>query len=96
VGITIRLLLDTGSSGNHLFIKKGSNKYIPTVKRAIPKLWGTSSGTFQTKKVGEIDISFVEYSASKSVQLTSDIVDRMQGPMHLCMTKSLANKLCKI
>jgi hypothetical protein len=29
---TIRVLLDTGSSGDLLFIKKGSQKYIPTVK----------------------------------------------------------------
>ena len=33
---TIRVLLDTGLSGDLLFIKKGSQKYIPTVKRAVP------------------------------------------------------------
>jgi hypothetical protein len=62
-------------SGDLLFIKKGSQKYILTVKRAVPQLWGTSNGTFQTKKVGMIDISFMEYSASKSVHLTPDIVE---------------------
>ncbi len=72
---TIRVLLDTGSSGNLLFIKKGSQKYIPTMKRAIAQSWGTSNGTFQMKKVGMIDISFTEYSASKSVKLTPDIVE---------------------
>jgi len=51
---TIRVLLDTGSSGDLLFIKKGSHKYIPTMKRAIAQLWCTSNGTFQTKKVGVI------------------------------------------
>jgi hypothetical protein len=45
------------------------------VKRAAPQSWGTSNSTFQTKKVGEIDISFVNYSASKAVQLTLDIVE---------------------
>ena len=49
------------------------------MKRAEPQLWGTSNGTFQTKKVGEIDISFVEYSASKSVHLTPDIVEYDAG-----------------
>ncbi len=44
------------------------------MKRAVPHLWNTSNGIFQTKKVGEIDISFVEYSASKSVHLTPDIM----------------------
>ena len=45
------------------------------MKRAAPQSWGSSNGTFLTKKVGEIDISFVEYSNSKSVHLTSDIVE---------------------
>ena len=44
------------------------------MKRAVPQSWGISNGSFQTKKVGEIYISFVEYSASKSVHLTPDIV----------------------
>ena len=72
---TIRVLLDTGSSSDLLFIRKGSQKYIPCVKRAAPQSWGTSNGTFQAKKVGEINISFVDYSASKSVHPTPDIVE---------------------
>ena len=66
-------------SGDLLFIRKGSQKYIPTMKRAVPQSWGTSNGTFQTKKVGVIDISFMEYSASKSVKLTPDIVEYEVG-----------------
>ncbi len=69
---TIRVLLDTGSSGDLFFIRKGSQKYIPCTKRAGPQLWGTSNGTFLTKNVGEIDISFAEYPISKSVHLTPD------------------------
>ena len=76
---TIRVLLDTGLSGDLLFIRKGSQKYIPTMKRAVPQLWGTSNGTFQTKRVGVIDISFMEYSASKLVKLTPDIVEYEVG-----------------
>ncbi len=34
---TIRVLLDTGSSGNLLFIRKGSQKYIPCMKMAAPQ-----------------------------------------------------------
>jgi hypothetical protein len=41
---TIRVLLDTGSSGDLLFVRKGSQKYIPTIKRALPQSWGTSNG----------------------------------------------------
>jgi hypothetical protein len=76
---TMRVLLDTGSSGDLLFIRKGSHKYIPCVKRNVPQSWGTSNGIFQTKKVGDINISFVEYSASKSVHLTPDIVEYDTG-----------------
>jgi hypothetical protein len=83
---TIKVLLDTGSSGNLLFIRKGSKKYIPYTKRAAPQSWGTSNGTFQTKKVGDIDISFAENSMSKSVHLTPDIVEMTQEQANLCMT----------
>jgi hypothetical protein len=69
------MLLDTGLSGDLLFIAKGSQnqKYIPTLKRAVPQSWGTSNGTFITKKAGEITLSFVKYSARKSIKLIPDI-----------------------
>ncbi len=54
---TIGVLLDTGSSGDLLFIRKGSQKYIPCVKRSAPQSWGNSNGTFLTKKVGEIPLA---------------------------------------
>ncbi len=62
---TIRVLLNCGSSGVLLFTKKGSSKRISVVKWAVSQSWGTSNGTFVTDKVGDIEISFVEYSASK-------------------------------
>ncbi len=40
---------------------------------------GTSNGTFKTKKVGDVEISFVGYSASKKVHLRPDIVEYPQG-----------------
>jgi hypothetical protein len=57
---TIRVLLDTGSSGDLLFLEKGSNKYIPVISRAVPESWSTFNDTFKTKKVGEVELSFVE------------------------------------
>ena len=62
---TIRVLLDSGSSGDLLFMKKGASKDIPFIKRAVPQSWGTSNGTFVTDKVGNIEIAFVDYSSSK-------------------------------
>jgi hypothetical protein len=76
---TIRVLLDTGSSRDLLFLKKGSNKNIPIVNRAVPKSWGTSNGTFITKKVGEIELSFVVFSISKRAHLRPDIVEYPAG-----------------
>jgi hypothetical protein len=76
---TIRVLLDSRSSGDLLFMKKGSSKCISVVKRVVSQSWGTSNGIFVTDRVGNIEISFVEYSASKKVRLQSDIVEYSPG-----------------
>jgi hypothetical protein len=36
---TIKIILDTGSSGDLLFLEKGSNKYTPIVSRVVPESW---------------------------------------------------------
>ncbi len=56
---TIRVLFDSGSSGDLLFMKKRSSKHISIVKQVILQSWGTSNGTFVTDKVVNIQISFV-------------------------------------
>jgi hypothetical protein len=76
---TIRVLLDSGSSGDLLFMKKGSSKRISVVKQVVPQSWVTSNSTFIIDKVGDIKISFVEYSASKKVRLQLDIVKYSPG-----------------
>ncbi len=55
------------------------------MKWVIPQSWGTSNGTFITDRVGDIEISFVKYSASKKVRLQPDIVEyspKDQAPMY--------------
>jgi hypothetical protein len=76
---TIRVLLDSGSSGDLLFMKKGSSKRISIVKRVVPQSWGTSNGTFVTDRVGDIEILFEEFFASKKVHLQPDIVEYSPG-----------------
>ncbi len=49
------------------------------MKQVVPQLWGTSNGTFVTDRVGNIKISFVEYSARKKVCLQLDIVEYSPG-----------------
>jgi hypothetical protein len=75
----IRVLLDSESSGDLLFMKKGSSTRISVVKRVVPQLWGTFNCTFVTDRVGDIEISFVEYSASKKVRLQPNIVEYSPG-----------------
>jgi hypothetical protein len=60
-------------------MKKGSSKRISVAKRVAPQSWGTSNGTFITDKVGDIEISFVEYSASKKVCLQPHIIEYSPG-----------------
>ncbi len=56
---TIRVLLDSGSSEDLLFMKKGSSKRISVVKRVVPQSWGTSNGTFVTDRGWVTLISFL-------------------------------------
>ncbi len=76
---TIRVLLDSGSSGDLLFMKKGSSKCISVVRRVVPQSWGISNSAFVTDRVVDIEISFVEYLASKKVCLQPDIVEYSLG-----------------
>ncbi len=49
------------------------------MKRVVPQSWGTSNDTFVTDRVGDIEISFVKYLASKKVRLQPDIVEYSPG-----------------
>jgi hypothetical protein len=66
-------------------MNKGSNKCISIVKWVVPQSWGTYNGTFVSDRVGNIQISFVEYLARKKVRLQLDIVAYSlgdQAPMY--------------
>ena len=71
----IRVLLDSGSDGDLFFQKKGSNIHVPYLTRQVPLLWHTSNGIFRTSKVGQVDITFFEYSESKRCYVKPDIVE---------------------
>jgi hypothetical protein len=60
-------------------MKKGSSKCISVAKQVVPQSWGTSNGTFITDTVDDIEISFVEYSASKKIRLQLDFVEYSPG-----------------
>ncbi len=51
----------------------------------VPQSWGTSNGTYVTDRVGDIEIFYMEYSASKKVHLQPDILEYSlgdQAPMY--------------
>ncbi len=49
------------------------------MKRVVSQSGGTSNGTFVTDMVGDIEIFFVEYSASTNVRLQPNIVEYSLG-----------------
>ena len=43
--------------------------------RQVPKSWHTSNGSFQTKGRAEVNLKFSEYSNSKQIMVTPDVVE---------------------
>ena len=71
----IRVLLDSGSDGDLLFHRKGTDKQFPYLTRQVPKSWRTSNGIFQTKGKGQVQLKFFQYSNSKRVKIQPDVVE---------------------
>ncbi len=71
----VRVLLDSSSDGDLIFIGKDKPMLLPSAKRLVPQSWNTSSGRFQTTKKAEIELNFFEYSNSKRYLAAPDIVE---------------------
>ena len=71
----VRVLLDSGSDGNLVFVDKDKPMLLPSSKRLVPQSWNTSNGMFQTKRKVEIKLNFFEYSDSKRYLAEPDIVE---------------------
>jgi hypothetical protein len=71
----VRILLDSGSDGDFIFIDKDKSMLLPSSKRLVPQSWNTSNGRFQTTQKAEIELNFFEYSDSKRYLAAPDIVD---------------------
>ena len=70
-----RVLLDSGSDGDLLFVHPSNKERIPQKERFSPQKWKTSNGTFKTTKVGNLEMKFPSFSESKLFTLKPDIVD---------------------
>jgi hypothetical protein len=80
----VRVLLDSGSDGDLIFVDKGKPMLLPSSKRLVPQLWNTLNGRFQTKGKAEIELNFFEYSDSKRYLAAPDIVeyDKINKPRY--------------
>jgi hypothetical protein len=71
----VRVLLDSSSDGDLIFVDKDKPMLLPSYKRLVPQSWNTSNGRFQTKQKDEIELNFFEYSNSKRYLAAPDIVE---------------------
>jgi hypothetical protein len=80
----VRVLLDSCSDGNLVFIDKDKSMLLPSSKRLVPQLWNTLNGMFQTKQKTEIKLNFFEYSDSKWYLAEPDIIkyDKNNKPQY--------------
>ncbi len=75
----VRVLLDSGSDGNLVFVSKDKPILLPYSKWLIPQSWNTSNGIFQTKRKARVELNFFEYSDSKRYYLEPDVVEYEKG-----------------
>jgi hypothetical protein len=71
----VRVMLDSGSDGDLVFVDKDKPMLLPSSKRLVSKLWNTLNGRFQTKQKAEIELNFFEFSNSKRYLAAPDIVE---------------------
>ncbi len=80
----MRVLLDSGSDGDLVFVDKDKPMLLPSSKRLVPQSWNTSNGRFQTTQKAEMGLNFFEYSDSKRYLAAPDIVeyDKINKPRY--------------
>jgi hypothetical protein len=71
----VRVLLDSGSNVDLIFLNKDKPMLLPYSKRLVPQSWNTSNGTFQTWRKARVELNFFEYSDSKRYHAEPDVVE---------------------
>ena len=71
----IKVLLDSGSDGNLMFLEKGTRMHFPYLTRQVPNSWHTLTGSFLTKGRSKVSLKFFEYSNSKEFLVVPDVVE---------------------
>jgi hypothetical protein len=70
----VRVLLDSGSDGDLIFVNKGKPMLLPHSKRLVPQSWNTLNGIFQMWHKVRVELNFFEYSDSKRFHVEPDVV----------------------
>ncbi len=80
----MRVLLDSGSDGDLVFVDKDKPMLLLTSKRLVAQSQNTLNGMFQTKHKAEIELNFCEYSNSIRYLAEPDIVkyDKTNTPQY--------------
>ncbi len=62
-----RVLLDSGSDRDLVFVNKDKPMLLPYSKRLVPhpQSWNSSNGIFQTKHKARVELNLFDYSDSK-------------------------------
>ena len=68
-----KVLFDSGSDGDIAFIRKSEKASIDMHTRLHPQKWKTSNGSFETNKVGNIQLTLPRFSTSKIMSVMPDI-----------------------
>ncbi len=71
----LRVLLDSGSDGNLVFVNKDKPMQLPYSKRLVPLLWNILNKIFQTKCKARMELNFFEYCDSKTFFAEQDVVE---------------------
>jgi hypothetical protein len=71
----VRVLLDSDSGSDLLFVNKDKPMLLPCLKRLVQQSWNTSNGKFQTKRKARIELNFFKYSHSKRFFAEPDVVE---------------------
>eukprot|EP00804_Cyclotella_cryptica_P001001 CCRYP_012345-RA/>CCRYP_012345-RA protein AED:0.44 eAED:0.44 QI:0/-1/0/1/-1/1/1/0/179 len=77
----IKVLLDSGSDGDLVFLPKGKDKHFPFLTMQVPKSWHVSNGSFQTTGRRKIRVEIFEYSNSKEYFLQLYVVEYEEDSM---------------
>ncbi len=71
----VRVLLDSGSDGDLIFVNKDKPMLLPYSKRLVPQLWNTMNEIFQMRHKARVELNFFEYSDNKRFHVEPDVVE---------------------